>query len=367
MNTLPPRLVALGTALPPGSMTATQYADFAVRMTARVPREAALIHAVVQRSTINTRHSVLAEANEEAIRLPFYEQRAPDQPRIPTTHERMQRYATDAPFLAHRAALGALTRADALPSLVTHLVTASCTGFVAPGIDAQLVHDLHLKPATPRTHIGFMGCHAALNVLAAAGAICLADPTALVLGVTVELCTLHFQPSLHRDDLLPNALFGDAAAAFLLAGSAHPLFDAATWQLDETHSHILPATADLMTWRIGDTGFRMTLDATVPDVIASNLPTLASQWKWHDGPAVAWGIHPGGPRILEAASRALGLRDEKTATSRAVLSRIGNVSSPTVLFILEELMRDPANHDTARLMAFGPGLAVEAAQFNRSR
>ncbi len=365
MTSALPRLLAIGTALPEESMKSEDYAEFAVRMSARIPREAALIHALVRRSGIATRHSVLAKSDSGCMRLPFYEDRHDSLSRIPSTGERMVVYAREAPPLAMRAAREALEVAELKPSAITHLVTASCTGFTAPGIDYLVLNGLGLDAKTARTHIGFMGCHAAINALASARAICLANPNAVVLGVAVELCTLHFQPGLHRDDLLPNSLFADGAAAFILAGSAVAKRNANDWRLAETHSRIIPDTVSLMTWRIVDTGFRMTLDASVPDVIAQNLPTLTRELGWADSNNCAWAIHPGGPRILEAAARSIGLPEAKTAASLDVLSRFGNISSPTVLFILRKLLGQDTTGDTIRIMAFGPGLAVEAAAFGR--
>jgi len=362
MTNASPKLVAIGTALPPVSMTSQEYADFAVRMSARVPREAALINAIVRRSGIVTRHSVLALPPDGTLRLPFYEDRPSEKPRVPTTAERMEIYEREAPPLALSAARNALGKAHLQNREITHIVTASCTGFTAPGIDHRLMEELDLDPSTPRTHIGFMGCHAAINALAAARAICRAQPSAIVLGVMVELCTLHFQPGLHRDDALPNALFADAAAAFIMTGPQSPV-PATPWRISQTRSRVLPDTKALMTWRITDSGFRMTLDASVPDVIAAQLPPLTREWGWADSPATAWAIHPGGPRILEAASRTLGVSEERTAASRKVLATVGNVSSATVLFILEEILRHPEGLDTIRLLAFGPGLSVEAAEF----
>lgn len=368
MSDAAPRLIAVAEALPPGWLDTPTYADIAARLTARVPREAALVHALSRRSGIDRRPSVLVERDAEGrLRLPFYEDRAADATRAPTTAERMALYARLAPPLAVEAAGRALDESTLDRAAVTHLVTASCTGFVAPGLDHAVMTRLGLAPATQRTHIGFMGCHAAVNVLATAAALCRANPRAVVLGTTVELCTLHFQYGLGRDHILPNTLFGDAAAAFVMVGAEIEITPGAlSWGVVETVSLLVPDTADLMTWSITDAGFRMTLDATVPDVLARQLPAFVQRQGWSIEASTAWVLHPGGPRILDVAERALGLPPVATRHSHAVLRELGNLSSSTLLVILRRTFADldPAVRRIV-LLAFGPGLAIETAVLAR--
>lgn len=363
-----PRLVAMAEALPPVLLDTPSYADIATRLTARVPREAALIQAISRRSGIDTRPCVLAQLDGEGrLRMPFYEERPADASRAPTTAERMEAYARLAPPLGIDAARRALVEAAINAGAVTHLVTASCTGFMAPGLDYALMMGLGLPPTTQRTHLGFMGCHAAINAMASASAICRGDARAVVVGTMVELCTLHFQHGLGRDNVLPNTLFGDGAAAFVMVGEEVELSTSAMpWRVVRTASQIIAGTADLMTWRIGDSGFRMTLDASVPDTIARHLPAFAARHGWSNDARTAWVIHPGGPRILDGAARALGLAPEATRHSRDVLRAVGNLSSATTLVILRRALACmDDNIERVVMLAFGPGLAIEAAELRR--
>jgi predicted naringenin-chalcone synthase len=281
----------------------------------------------------------------------------------------MARYAADATALAHRAAVAAIDesgRSGVSASDITHIVTVSCTGFTAPGIDHALIDRLGLGRTVRRLHIGYMGCHGAINALAAARAIVLSEPHAHVLVVCVELCSLHFQPTGRPDQVVANALFADGAAAMVITADAArtPLA-----RIASTGGCVFKDSADAMAWRIGDHGFEMTLGESVPRLIADYLrPWLAA---WLDGQNQSldelvdcgnWAIHPGGPRILDAVAASLGLCQESTRSSRHVLASYGNMSSPTVLFILDRFVRKGIGSSRPTvLVAFGPGLSVEAA------
>jgi predicted naringenin-chalcone synthase len=286
----------------------------------------------------------------------------------PTTGERMRVYAADAGPLTLRAARQALEQARLRPADVTHLVTVSCTGFAAPGVDLALVSGLPLPATVLRTHIGFMGCHGALNGLRVASAFCGADPTAVVLLCAVELTSLHYHYGWDPQKIIANALFGDGAAAVVGTGmgEAGPT-GAGAWRLRATGSCVVPDSADAMTWTIGDHGFEMTLSRRVPALIARHLRPWLTGWLESQGvkleEVASWAVHPGGPRILEAVAEALGLPHEATADSRAIFAEFGNMSSPTVLFILERMRRRQAPRPCVAL-GFGPGLVAEAALFD---
>src|SRR5262249_30830043 len=136
----------------------------------------------------------------------------------PSTAERMQLYAAEAPPLAVEAAGKALAESGVEPASFTHLVTVSCTGLVAPGVDFALIRGLGLQPTVERTHVGFMGCHGAMNGLRAANAFATADPAARVLVCAVELCSLHYHFGNDPDKALANAIFADGAAAVVGCG-----------------------------------------------------------------------------------------------------------------------------------------------------
>jgi predicted naringenin-chalcone synthase len=282
--------------------------------------------------------------------------------RGPTTAVRMQHYADLAPPLAGFACARALAEANLKPAGVTHLVTVSCTGFFAPGVDRCLVERLGLPMTVERTHVGFMGCHGALNGLRVARAFTGADPQARVLLCAVELCCLHYHYGWNPQKMIANAIFADGAAAVVALPA--PAAEAGAWQIVASGSCYLPDSASAMTWTIGDHGFEMTLARNVPALINQHLRPWLSSWLDRLGVGLAgvrsWAIHPGGPRILDAAEEALGLRPNDTAVAREVFAEYGNMSSPTVLFILDRLMQQGAPRPCLAL-GFGPGMVAEAA------
>jgi predicted naringenin-chalcone synthase len=284
----------------------------------------------------------------------------------PTTGQRMQHYVAAAKPLALKAARQALEHADVSASDITHLITVSCTGFHAPGVDIELIQGLHLPPDTSRTHLGFMGCHGTLNGLRVARAFAGADHAARVLLCAVELCSLHYHYGWDPQKMIANAIFADGAAAVVGAWSdpSNEGKTAGCWRLTDSGTVVFPASADAMTWTVGDHGFEMTLSKKVPGLIGAHLRPWLTAWLSQRGLTPAdipsWAIHPGGPRILEAVEEALCLPASASAISREVFAKYGNMSSPTLLFILERLARNGASGPCVAL-GFGPGLTVEAA------
>jgi predicted naringenin-chalcone synthase len=281
--------------------------------------------------------------------------------RGPTTAQRMQHYAEQAPPLAVRACREALADTGLPAGGVTHLVTVSCTGFFAPGVDRILVEELSLRPTVERTHVGYMGCHGALNGLRVAKAFA-ADPRARVLLCAVELCSLHYHYSYNPSKMVANAIFSDGAAALLGVPDAAAPADA--WRVLATGSCYLPDSRRAMTWTVGDHGFEMTLSKQVPDLIGRYLKPWLEAWLEEAGVGLngvrSWGVHPGGPKILTAVEAALGLSELDTVASRQVFAAHGNMSSPTLLFILRRVM-ELGLPRPCLLLGFGPGLVVEAA------
>lgn len=308
-------------------------------------RARALFVRMAERAGIGHRWSVLGgDAYLRPDGLAFY---GPDA-RI-STGKRMEVYADEAPGLA----LAAIEKLGPLGK-ITHLVVASCTGFVAPGIDQLIARSLGLSVTVERVLIGFMGCYAGVTALRSARHIVRSEPQARVLVVTVELCTLHLQPVADIDKLLAMLQFGDGAAAALVSAEPQGL------ELTDPFALALPESYDLITWHIGDHGFAMHLSGEVPGRIADALADVNLQEAVCGGGAPdSWAVHAGGRSILDAVTRGLGLPKDALAPSRAVLSRCGNMSSSTVLFVLEALMAQGKAITNGRTMAFGPGLAVE--------
>jgi predicted naringenin-chalcone synthase len=276
----------------------------------------------------------------------------------------MERYAHDVVELALRASRNALNESGCDAHDVTHLVTVSCTGFNAPGFDIELIRRLGLSPAVQRTHVGFMGCHGALNGLRVAKALVESEPAAVVLLCAAELCSLHFGYGWDNQRLVANSLFADgAAAAVVTSGEGRRSGERGGWSMIASGSWLVPDSADVMTWRIGDHGFEMTLSPRVPDLIEAHLPAWLDGWlarlSTSRSGVGSWIVHPGGPRILQRVESVLTLEPDALDVSRSVLNEHGNMSSPTVLFILDRL-RGGSRVGPAVMLAFGPGLTIEA-------
>jgi len=323
-------------------------------------REAAMFRRLAGRSGIERRYSSFEPVENPdgfvADKEGFYVPGA-----FPGTARRMARFAEVAPGLAGEAILGL----EEDLSTVTHLVLASCTGFMAPGLDQVLVKQLGMNSGIERTVVGFMGCYAAVNSLRLAHHIVRSQPDARVLVVTIELCSLHFQDTLDIERLLAMLLFGDGCAAALVTAENTGI------ALDDFLSVALPDSGDLITWDIGDTGFDMNLSGQVPQRIAQamgaerarNAPDGVLRGKAPEDYAL-YAVHAGGRAILDAVENGLELAKDKLDWSRGVLKDFGNMSSATLMFVLQRMLR--ADERGAGLaLAFGPGLACETFTFRR--
>lgn len=374
-----PAIVGTGTALPEFDIDQSTAAAFAQHLGLSQRYNAALSK-LYAASGVRRRGSVLLEStanNVDAAAVPqsFYQAAVNAADRGPGTAARMIAYEKFAPSLAAAAAQRALNDAAIDAHNIAELVTVSCSGFAAPGVDIRLFDLLGLQPTTRRTHVGFMGCHGAINGLRAAAAL-QHQSRRPVLLVAVELCSLHQQFSDHPQQLVANSLFADGSAAVVLdtatADERVSRDSGRQWRHVDSYSRVIPQTADLMSWTIGDNGFEMTLSPAVPHLIEEGLRSWIDSWLADRGlnaDAIDhWLVHPGGPRILDACRDALELDDDALADSRHVLGEHGNMSSPTVLFLLQRLIarRQEKQGQWAMMLAFGPGLAVEACLFQRS-
>jgi predicted naringenin-chalcone synthase len=315
-------------------------------------RDAKLYDRMAQRSGIEHRWSVLTEEDARLDEgIGFYGGESP------STSARMAIYAREAPELALKA-IGKLPELGA----PTHIVVASCTGFVAPGIDQIIARRLGLADDIERVLIGFMGCYAAVTALRTARHIVRSQPDARVVVVTVELSSLHHAEEMDLEPLLMGAQFGDGAAAAIVTG------DGAGLALGEGISAALEDSEDLITWQIGDTGFRMRLSGEVPGRIAAALADPGVQQRITGGQVPSeiegWAVHAGGRSILDAVEKGLHLPPTALDESREVLRMCGNMSSSTLMFALERILRKKPASGVA--LAFGPGLAMEGFRFGWS-
>jgi predicted naringenin-chalcone synthase len=367
-----PRLLGIGTAAPGHVLTQDDAALHALSVASAASPSGSqpagdeksdrAIEALYRRAGVRARGSVIPAAGHTLGSL-FPESAAHG----PTTAERGAIYRDHAGALAGQAAARAINDSGVAAGDITHVVTASCTGFDAPGADQHLIRSLGLPCTTRRSHIGFMGCHAAINALAVASAFANESHDNRVLVVCVELCSLHFSYSRDTEKRVANALFADGAAAAIV-GVDDDAHSRGCPEIVGFGSTIIPASEDLMGWRIGDHGYEMTLSPRVPSVLAEAVPAwvdqvLAGASLTRDDIA-SWAIHPGGPRLLTSLTSAFGLGANAGDISRAVLAEHGNMSSATVLFIIERTLRArDASSGTPRLpmlaAAFGPGLAGE--------
>jgi len=357
------KIAGLGCAVPPLSISQRDAAELSRAFCLESEEKLRLLPALYRRTGVEKRHSVLLEApvGEPLSRQSFYPKARHAADEGPTTRQRMQRYECEAPGLAALATERALADSGLDPGELTHLVTVSCTGFYAPGVDAALIDQLGLSRQVQRTHVGFMGCHAALNGIRVASSFVESDPAARVLVCSVELCTLHFHYGWDPQKVVANALFADGAAA--LVGVADDEADEESWCAGASGTLLMPGSEDAMTWTIGDHGFLMTLSPRVPELVRTNAGEWIDAWLRDNGLSIdeigSWAVHPGGPRVLDAFAESVGLDSDATGISRLLLAEYGNMSSATLLFILERLRAENAPRPCVAV-GFGPGLVIEA-------
>jgi predicted naringenin-chalcone synthase len=366
---MPTWIHRLATAVPEHSYSQAWSADLMQTHVEGRPATRRILRSIYRNSGIETRHSVVHDLHPEAATRLFVEEDGTRRP-TPGTGERNDVYAREARVLFENVARRLLEGDHGFEaSDVTHVVTVSCTGFFAPGPDYHIVRALGLPGTTQRYHVGFMGCYAAFQGLRMADAFCRADPDAVVLVVAAELCSLHLQFSDDTDDLIAGAVFADGAGGALVS-AREPQGSGAALEITAFHGDLVPEGEGDMAWTIGDTGFRMKLSTYVPELIEANLAPVLGALLGRTGVApeqVAWwAVHPGGRAIVDRVQETLELSDDQVAASRGVLRDFGNMSSPTVLFVLESMLSGRggvprgAPGDRIFAMAFGPGLTIEA-------
>lgn len=365
------RLISLTTAVPDTVLHQEVVRDVFAGQPGRSRLAQRLIATSFNESGISTRHTVIDElTTERQADDPHWFARDQGLLHSPGTRERNELYTSAGGPMFVDTARAAI---EACPGLgfdeVTHVITVSCTGFFAPGPDYLIARDLGLPAGVQRYHLGFMGCYAAMPALRLAAQLCEADASAVVLVAVVELCTLHVRSSDQPDLIIASSLFADGAAAAVISartdlGSAESGAGLGL-TLDVFDTRITPTGEDDMAWTIGDEGFTMVLSSYVPHIIGEHIdsavaPLLAGAGI--DAEAVDWwAVHPGGRSIVDRIEDRLQLRPEQVAPSRETLRDFGNMSSVTVLFVLQRVLERAQAGDRVYAMAFGPGLTVESA------
>jgi len=355
------KIISIGTAVPANEHRQERILPFMQRIYAPDKDKNRMLKFLYQHSGIHTRYSVLPDYSRPASEWEFYPPTENLEP-FPTLEHRMQVYRKHAGSLSLQAVYRCLEEASVPAESVTHLITVSCTGMSAPGLDLELVELLRLPPTIFRTSINFMGCYAALHALKLADALVRGSAGARVLIVCTELCTLHFQQQATLDNMLSSLLFADGSAAALVVGDD---YGAKGLQLQHFYSEIIMEGKKEMTWDLSSTGFQMTLTGYVAGLIQADFGALVENALRSGGmkreSVSHWCIHPGGKKILEAIYKSLSFTNGHLDDSYAVLDQFGNMSSPTILFVLKRMM-DKLDYSQPNCIfgaAFGPGLTME--------
>ncbi|NEU08875.1 type III polyketide synthase [Flavihumibacter sp. R14] len=356
---------SIGTANPEYRIKQSSILQFMVRAMGLDDNNALRLEKLYANSGIDYRYSVIPDFGEEDFNNHgFFAKNATMEP-FPCTQNRLKLYQYKAAAVAAAAVRDCLkVFPEGFLSKITHLITVSCTGMHAPGIDIELVEKLGLNRHIERTCINFMGCYGALNALKTADYICRADPDARVLVVCIELCTLHFQKENTLDNWVANSLFSDGAAAVIIENNTNKTL-AGSLTLRTFYSEFVPEAHNEMGWYVGNMGFEMKLTSKVAKLIKTQIKPITERLlekaRLSFSDISAFAVHPGGKKILEATEIALGIPAKANCFAYDILRNYGNMSSATVLYVLKKIMEDKDPVDKANIMgfAFGPGLTVE--------
>lgn len=359
-------LTAIGIAVPENRFEQAQIGKFMTQAMQLDYENSRKLNAIFRSSGISYRYSVLDDYGKEN-NFSFYPNTSDFEP-FPSTEARLGKYQKSAVELSVSAVNDCVSNEPTFKfSSITHLIVVSCTGMYAPGLDIDLVDKLGLRHDVQRLSINFMGCYAAFNAIKTGHAFCSTDPEAKILIVCVELCSIHFQKQATEDNMLANALFADGAAAVLMQATPGKGVNLTP----EAFHNSLAFTADTqMAWKVGNLGFEMKLTSYVPEIIQRGIKKLTREMLDKIGKNFNdikhFAIHPGGKKILEVIEQELGLSKADNQFAYSVLNNYGNMSSPTVLFVLHSLLKDltPQNNNESVLsFAFGPGLTLESILF----
>jgi prepilin-type processing-associated H-X9-DG protein len=355
-------ITSIGIANPTNRFSQSVIADFMERTMVLHNGDHRKVRTIFKLSGIEYRHSVLEDYGKSSD-FSFYPNT--DGEPFPSTEKRLKIFRDKAVDLSIASVHNLLDQRPGFDkSSITHVVAVCCTGMYAPGLDIDLVKKLGLRSTVQRTCINFMGCYAAFNALKLADAFCRSDKTAKVLIVCTELCSLHFQRNFTDDNVLANALFADGSAAVLVeAESSHTI----KLVPESFHSDLAIDGERDMAWTVGDLGFEMKLSSYVPDIIQRDIShltnSLLSRISKNISQIKYFAIHPGGKKILQAIEEELGITKEQNADAYQVLKDYGNMSSPTVLFVLQRIFQKITtddNNEHILSFAFGPGLTLES-------
>ncbi|AZN41549.1 type III polyketide synthase [Paenibacillus albus] len=355
-------ILGIGTAVPDYRLDQADTSQRLAQALSEIPDTARWVKRIFKQCGVETRYTCepnLLESAEDCRYFSQWSNRV-----IPSTAERMETYKRESVPLGLSAARKALIDGEVEASDITHLITVSCTGQFLPGLDAVLIQQLGLAVTVNRIPLNFLGCAAGLKAVCLSRQIVSSNPSAKVLIVCVELCTLHIQPSSQREDLFGASFFGDGSSACIvgLTESNHR----GIFQLGNEHSILLPDSAEEMVWEVGNYGFDLYLSTNIPKLIGRMIPEQIEHLITGCQKPELWAIHPGGKGIIDTLEEMYELTQEQTQPSRSVLRNYGNMSSATILFVLNEMRQKLINRDSGPAngiaLAFGPGLTCEMIQ-----
>jgi predicted naringenin-chalcone synthase len=359
-------LIDISTSVPPYKVDqAVASAELKKRMAPESPVIQRLIDMASSQSGISSRYIVVPDADASSENK-FYTNGEVHV--SPDTKNRMQEYEKWSKYLVKNAVEGLIKKTNVNPSEIERLITVSCTGFYAPGFDHYIVEQFNLPKTVKRTHIGFMGCAASIIGFNSVLESLALDQESNILLVSCEICSLHLQLAPTRDNILSNMIFADGAAAALFSRSEE-LSKKRGLKIINTQSVLFPSSADYMGWKIGNNGFEMILSSELPKIILNQAVPTAVKMLESMGvkkeSVKHWALHPGGRAILDSLQKGLCLSDEEMQPSRRVLNNYGNTSSVSILFVLNEFLREGKLEKGESLcaIAFGPGLSMEMALF----
>lgn len=350
----PAQIVSIGTAVPENKVSQDQHFNYVIASSQFDATENARLQKIYKSGGIDFRYTVIED---------FVKENKP----VLSTSERMELYKKHALKLSLQAVDDCLKTLPAFNTKsITHLISFSCTGMYAPGIDMELIRELELNLNIERTCINFMGCYAAFNAIKIANHIARSQPDAVILVVGTEICSIHNKISKETDQLIANAIFGDGASAVLIMNAHVNKFTGIRLGLNAFYTEFSPSTHD-MVWEIGDFGFNLKLSAYVPVIIENGIGELTEKLlnntELVEENTLLYAIHPGGTAILNACEKALKITKEQNEISYKVLREYGNMSSVTVLFVLKEYMQTLTGKDKGKKIlscAFGPGVTMES-------
>lgn len=363
-----PAIISIGTSVPEHKVSQEGFLEFMSSLYPDTRENRLKMRKILLGSGIANRHSVLCDFSSGNLTPVLFKQENGIR-NVPGLKERMLEYEKHALPLSLKAVDDCFSKIGWINlSEITHVVTFSCTGMYAPGLDIEIIESTEIPTSAQRFNINFMGCYAAFNAIKTAWHICRADQSAKVLVAGVELCSLHFNNIASDQQLVANSIFSDGAAAMLITSSKNiPISENHSLLLKGFHADFSSKTKQQMVWNIGERAFDLRLSPDVPDSIFMEIKGMVDVLLRNEEVSMEdisrWAIHPGGVKILQACERALGISADQNNYSYQVLKNYGNMSSVTVVFVLNELMKELTQNDKGKKVmscAFGPGLTVES-------